>query len=308
MKVVALLLMFFLPGAACSGFSITGDSLKMLLPSAQEIAPWRQADSLRIVAGDQLFELIDGGADVYLEYGFKQAISVRYKDDNEHSVSLEIYEMNDTAAAFGIYSFNSSMSGKPVNAGNEGKAYDDYLQFWKDRYFISLAGSDTALLTRHAIQVIAESVDKKIPGKGDPPALLQCLPAEDLQQNKFFKGLLGLSSIYVFDTQNIFGFKEGIAGNYSGNLIFVLSYEDELSERRHYFTARDDFRKNARFSGFKKEQEGFSVIDRNKQKIRVIPYRRFIVVLLGKHAKGAKEEIQKSLDLFLSGIETQRHE
>ncbi|MGE5354402.1 MAG: DUF6599 family protein [Acidobacteriota bacterium] len=55
--------------------------------------------------GKSLWGYIDGGADVYLEYGFSRLRlqEVNYKN---HHFKLEIYRMKDPSAAFGIFSIS----------------------------------------------------------------------------------------------------------------------------------------------------------------------------------------------------------
>jgi len=53
--------------------------------------------------GNSLWGLINGGADIYLEYGFERLgfQSVKWRDN---SFRVEIYKMNSPAAAYGIFS------------------------------------------------------------------------------------------------------------------------------------------------------------------------------------------------------------
>lgn len=55
--------------------------------------------------GKSLWGYIDGGADVYLEYGFSR-LHLQEVSFNKSRIKLEIYQMKDPQAAFGIFSIS----------------------------------------------------------------------------------------------------------------------------------------------------------------------------------------------------------
>jgi len=57
----------------------------------------------RIYEGSSLWGYINGGADIYLEYGFDKVL-VQDINRNEKNYKIDIYFMEDSAAAFGIFS------------------------------------------------------------------------------------------------------------------------------------------------------------------------------------------------------------
>ena len=71
----------------------------------KDIGMWSAEGETEVYIGDDLFIYINGGAEIYHEYGFVQVAVQRYRrgDDN---VSVEIYTMEGDA--FGIYSFARS--------------------------------------------------------------------------------------------------------------------------------------------------------------------------------------------------------
>ena len=59
-----------------AGLKLTGQDIKLLLPALQELPGWQLSAEPQVYDGDKLFELINGGADIYLEYGFSRVVSV----------------------------------------------------------------------------------------------------------------------------------------------------------------------------------------------------------------------------------------
>ncbi len=67
---------------------------------------WTRSASPRTFSGEALYDHIDGGAEIFLELGFRTCIVSRYAGPGEAEVVLESYEMMDSAAALGIYLMN----------------------------------------------------------------------------------------------------------------------------------------------------------------------------------------------------------
>jgi hypothetical protein len=183
--------------------------------------------SLQEYEGEDLYTYIDGGAEIYQEYGFARVILQDYKNPAGKSVSLEIFEMKTPEAAFGMFSFKRSGSGKavPVGAGAELESY--YLNFWKGRFLVTLTGFDEARETVDGLRAIGAAVDARLPADGREPPLVGALPADGLRPGsvKYFKGLLGLNNLYSFGTARGLGFAAGVRGLYDdGAALLLLDY------------------------------------------------------------------------------------
>ena len=69
------------------------EEVPRLAAVAVEIDGWRMEYEPEIYVGDSLFELINGGAEVYHRFGFVQALSTQYSEADGRSISLEVFEM-----------------------------------------------------------------------------------------------------------------------------------------------------------------------------------------------------------------------
>lgn len=56
--------------------------------------------------GESLWGYMNGGADIYLEYGFK-ILRVEELSSGDETIKLELYKMEDPISAFGIYSIKT---------------------------------------------------------------------------------------------------------------------------------------------------------------------------------------------------------
>lgn len=217
----------FIAGAWAASGLFKESPLRTYLPAGNAIEGWAKDGEPQEYEGEELYTYIDGGAEIYQEYGFRRVIIQDYKNAKAKSVSLEIFEMETPAAAFGMFSFKRSGSGKTVTlgAGAELEAY--YLNFWKGRFLVTLTGFDEAPETVDGLMAVAGIVDSKILDAGEAPDLVGDLPAKGLRTGsvKYLKGLLGLNNIYPFYTALGLGFGEAARGVYeNGATLLILDY------------------------------------------------------------------------------------
>ena len=73
-----------------------------LLPADEIVPGWRRAEPARVYSGPELYELIDGGAEIFFEHGFERVTVQKYALGADEIV-VDLYAMRDAAAALGIY-------------------------------------------------------------------------------------------------------------------------------------------------------------------------------------------------------------
>ncbi|MFQ6115583.1 MAG: DUF6599 family protein, partial [bacterium] len=69
-------------------------NIESLLPSPRSASGWSWEDSPMHYYRDNLFEYINGAAELYLAYGFKELVSVIYllEKRDEESIVVDIYD------------------------------------------------------------------------------------------------------------------------------------------------------------------------------------------------------------------------
>lgn len=194
------------------------------LPRDGEAAGWAKHKSMQRYEGEALYEYIDGGAEIYHEYGFEQVVVQDYVSEEGKSVSVEIFLMTSPAGAYGMYTFKTDSKGKWIRIGTDAQLADYYLNFWKGRYLITLTGFEDTEETRQGLLDIASKVDSNIREEGEKPEIVSLLPEEDLaaQSQKYFTGILGLRNSHPFFDLHVARFEQGIKGDYSGGFSFFL--------------------------------------------------------------------------------------
>jgi len=283
-KILTILVMFSINcGIAQAQDEADTTDIFSLLPANGTVKGWVTREVPMHYAGEDLFYLIDGGADIYLEYGFNQVVAARYSNGIT-SIQVEIYDMQDSKAAYGIYSNNNAGPGEDIALGNESLIADYYLMFWKDHYFVMLTANNQKSNTSEGLVALASAIDKKIPGKGDKPPLLQLLEGQSMipVDVNYLRGNLALQNIYHFDASDIFHFSEGLTADYGDYKIFILKYKAPETANKTYLAARDTIMKNPKFSNYLVYPVGFSIIDKQHQNILCLPYKSFILIVMQK--------------------------
>jgi hypothetical protein len=133
------------------------------------IGSWSAEPEAEDYVGDDLFIYINGGAEIYHEYGFGQ-VSVRRYERGEERVSVEIYTMAESA--FGIYSFSRSQGGRQLELGDGATIADYYLHLWADRDMAVITAETEFEDGREAVEEIARAVAECLAVGGEVPALL----------------------------------------------------------------------------------------------------------------------------------------
>jgi len=72
------------------------------LPADEAVPGWRRVEPARVYSGPELYELIDGGAEIFFEHGFERVTVQKYALGADEIV-VDLYAMRDAAAALGIY-------------------------------------------------------------------------------------------------------------------------------------------------------------------------------------------------------------
>ncbi len=243
--------------------------LSGFLPAPDGIPGWRVADPPRLFQGEELFDLIDGGAMLYQEYGFVRALSCRYAGPATASLQIEIYEMSSDGAAYGIYSMMQSARGAAVDAGQEARLFDDYIAVWKGPYYISVTALGPREAVGAALPKMGRLIASRIPVTGNRPAIVGRLPPDGLLDRKYLRGSLALSNVRVFGPGDPFRVREGACGLYADRQVFLLQYADAARAAAQLAAARQSLAQEGRHEIAPAGAGGFDAVDATGNRIRV---------------------------------------
>jgi len=220
--------------------------IQALFPRQGLLSGWRTEDEPKLYSGNQLYEYINGGADLYLEYGFDQAATLEYKGPDDAVIIVDIYRMASPRAAYGIFSVHSGMKYTPVlDVGTIGALTPYQFTFCKGEYFVAVQALEEGEEADRSLDYFARLVDSRISGADTAfPALVRELPSEGLlpQSVTLVHGVLGLNSRRYLGDENHFalgGDTWGVLGLYrlSGDtkkpaLLLLVDYPDSAEAAR----------------------------------------------------------------------------
>jgi hypothetical protein len=107
------------------------------IPAAAFAPGWAVSGALRTFTGQDLFNQIDGGAELFLEFGFAQLRLQAYARDKAE-LTLGAYEMESAAAALGVYLMKMGRETPfpEIAARNSGE--EAQITIVKGRYFVQV--------------------------------------------------------------------------------------------------------------------------------------------------------------------------
>lgn len=146
-----------------------------LMPPSGHPEGWDRTEEPRLYLGDALYKHINGGAEAYLDRGFRAvAVALFHRDDAE--VTVEIYDMGSPGGALAIWKLNTGGSGSagdstaagagsisPADSLGDARALDPYqILFRRGPWYVSVTRYDDSDSTSVALGVLAGEVDRRI--------------------------------------------------------------------------------------------------------------------------------------------------
>jgi hypothetical protein len=256
------------------------------LPEDDFITGWKRQEKAQRFVRANLFDYIDGGADLFLEMGFEELTVQRYKYENTE-IGVESYRMDTPEAGLGIYLMKCGI--ETPHPGIDARNSTDRFQivFVKNNHFIMLNNFQGK---EELIPVLVETANRilqTIP-EGEAVTLFSSLPEENRIEGsgRIIRGPYSLQSLYTFGEGDILQLGDrifGIAARYreagNGDFIHILiPYPDSdaakqafmnlISNLDPYLTMLQKDGKSLLFEDYK-DEFGFVRLDQNVLDIKV---------------------------------------
>ena len=177
--------------ALCAPDAQAGDA--PALPEAAALFPkiegWKISDGPTTYASDRLFEYIDGGADLFLQFDFQELAAATYVAETSRQgktrptsappaakleVTVDIYRHKDAVRAFGMYTQERPAGTARLPIGADGYAGADHLAFVVGPYYVKLV--QLGVKEPSVLRTFAEKLSASLPGTRKAPAVLSCFP------------------------------------------------------------------------------------------------------------------------------------
>jgi hypothetical protein len=174
------------------------------LPAEVAAADLYRSADVRTFQGEALYEHIDGGAEVYHAYGFREVATAHYQM-GETEIQADLYRFEDGLGAFGLYSMLRPPETAPAPYGREGFASPSSLDFVTGAYVVRLTGFDESPATATALTALADTLAAVLPSSPGLPEGFAVFPdsgAVPYRAKYYAESFLGqgfLSAVYTRD-------------------------------------------------------------------------------------------------------------
>lgn len=226
--------------------------LKDILPVVEEMKTF---GSSQTYFPESLFEYINGAAEIYLSYDFKELIVAEYKkSDSSDSIAVEIYDMGNHKNSFGIYSAERYPDNEFLILGTQGYMEEGALNFLVGRYYVKLLCFDCEDRSVKWLRSFSEGIVNRVENKEGFPVYLKTLPKEGQIPNT-----------EKFILRNVMGYKFLHDGYFVSYKMKDLSFDCFLIEGKNPEEATEMLKKYLEAKGAASVQKiplGFQIKDR----------------------------------------------
>ena len=221
--------------------------LSRLLPA--EVNGWKPQGQDQYFDHNNLFSLINGGAEVYRALNVKKVVDRRYQNPKGPDIIVDVFDMGSDSDAFGAFHIDIREE-KDVGVGHESEFQGGSLYFWKDRYFVSVVALKQTDESKRAVIAFGEAISKKIPKRGKKPGLVGKLPKKGIVKSQvhYFHDWEGLNRLHFIAEENLLGLSKDTEGLLArirpeGALVLIRypnKKDAELACKRFTETFKDD--------------------------------------------------------------------
>lgn len=210
-----------------------------LLPADAAVAGWKKVDNLRVFTKADLYGYIDGGAEVFFEFGFDSLTLQKYRN-GANEVAVEIYRMADPAAAVGIYLMKCGKETPDASFKERHTLNRHQLMFQRNRYHVTINNLSGADRIGPELLKFGTLVAGKLP-PAVPAAELKRLPPAGMvpASERLFRGPFALQALFTLGDGDILQLGSrltGVAANYDaaagGHTLLLVDYPDAAAAKK----------------------------------------------------------------------------
>ena len=235
-----------------------------LIPA--RVGDWTAAGKDAVYDRKSLYDYMDGGAEVYLAFDFRQVFARKYAGPGgkDKEISLDIYDMGTPAEAYGIFSCDREDPDGGI--GRDSTFGPGLLRVRQGPYFMVVTSPDEGKDIDAAILAIGKAALPSLGPPGPNPPLLDLLPAEGLKKNRtsYFHSEINLNNRFFIATENILRlgkttecvFAEYGAGKAGDGNLLIVAYPDRAQAEDALRSFLDGFLPEGRKTGIAKTEGG----------------------------------------------------
>ncbi len=177
-----------------------------------------------------LYDYIDGGAELYLSFGFSKVYNRIYSRQNQPDILIDLFYMNSPRDAFGVFSFSVGKEG--TDFGVQSQIANGAIIFWKNNYYVSISCYPETNESKATLNKFAQLIDGSILQKGEFPEILKYLPPSSLNKEsiRYFRHYIWLNSHMFISNENILNINQNTEavlaryGDADKSILLIVKY------------------------------------------------------------------------------------
>ena len=217
--------------------NVTFEEIIKKLPS--RVMGWKKSAQRAGYNSKTLYKYINGGAELYISYDFKELAAFTYRKSGNEEVKVDIFDMGTSASAYGVFSHCKEGVDRFVAEGVESEYASGLLTFWKGRYYVSILAYPETEEKRAVVQKLGRHIAGLIGEESKKPAILGLLPQQNLlpQTPRYFRHYIWLNSHFFISNENILNIDkntEAVLAKYTFGekggkavILLLVTYPDE---------------------------------------------------------------------------------
>jgi len=150
-----------------------------------DLPGWRAPENVRVFSATNLWEKIDGRADLYLTYNVAGLTFGTYRSESGAGLDVYWYDMTAVDNAFGIFQAELGEHGEPVAIGRAGYRVGAGVFFWKGAHYVRVEAAEESEEIAAASEAVAKAIAERVPDDGARLWADALLPEEDRRPDSF---------------------------------------------------------------------------------------------------------------------------
>ncbi len=167
------------------------------------IGAWQASGNDQLYDRTTIYDYMDGGAEVYLAFDFRQVWVRKYSGPGAGEISLDVFDMGSSEEAYGTLSCDRE---DPAAGIGQDSTYGfGLLRFRQGRFFVSVMTVDENESSGRAVLEVGRVVAKALGPPGRGPDMIDFLPRAALrpERTSYFHANVSLNNRYFIASENI---------------------------------------------------------------------------------------------------------
>lgn len=160
---------------------VSVSSAQNIPPTFPQIRGWQLTSEGTVFTPNNLWDVIDGAADLFLEYNFVDLHIARYQKSANLEIKVELYRHKSAIDAFGMYSQERYPDYHFIDLGTQGYVEKGALNFLCGEYYIKISTIQSEKAGQDGLMTIGEELEKHLKRARSWPNLIAAFPTQGKQ-------------------------------------------------------------------------------------------------------------------------------